>query len=59
MKATNLDPKRWWILLAVVLAFLPIVIDMTVLHVAVPSLTQSLSASSNQVLWIIDIYHIF
>ena len=40
MKATNLDPKRWWILLAVVLAFLPIVIDMTVLHVAVPSLTQ-------------------
>ncbi|ALV74883.1 MULTISPECIES: MFS transporter [Acinetobacter] len=56
MKASNLDPKRWWILLAVVLAFLPIVIDMTVLHVAVPSLTQSLSATSNQVLWIIDIY---
>ena len=56
MKATNLDPKRWWILLAVVLAFLPIVIDMTVLHVAVPSLTQSLNTTNNQVLWIIDIY---
>ena len=38
------------------LAFLPVVIDMTVLHVAVPSLTQSLGASSTQVLWIIDIY---
>src|SRR5690606_21501758 len=34
----------------------PIVVDMTVLHVAVPSLTQSLGASSAEVLWIIDIY---
>lgn len=50
------DPKRWWVLIAVVLAFLPVVIDMTVLHVAVPSLTQSLNASSTEVLWIIDIY---
>lgn len=38
------------------LAFMPIVIDMTVLHVAVPSLTQALGASSTEVLWIIDIY---
>jgi DHA2 family multidrug resistance protein-like MFS transporter len=50
------DPKRWLILIAVMLAFMPIVIDMTVLHVAVPSLTQSLGASSTEVLWIIDIY---
>lgn len=49
-------PRRWWILVAVMLAFLPAVIDMTVLHVAVPSLTQSLAASSTEVLWIIDIY---
>lgn len=49
-------PRRWLILLAVMLAFLPVVIDMTILHIAVPSLTLALSASANEVLWIIDIY---
>ena len=48
--------KRWLILIAVMLAFVPIVIDMTILHIAVPSLTLALGASGAQVLWIIDIY---
>lgn len=56
MNTSYRDPKRWWVLTAVVLAFLPVVIDMTVLHVAVPTLTQSLGASSTEVLWIMDIY---
>ena len=47
---------RWLVLLAVMLAFLPVVIDMTILHIAVPSLTQALGASATEVLWIIDIY---
>ncbi len=50
------DPKRWLVLVAVMLAFLPVVLDMTILHVAVPTLTQALGASNTQVLWIIDIY---
>lgn len=49
-------PRRWLILLAVMLAFLPVVIDMTILHIAVPSLTLALGASTTEVLWIIDIY---
>ncbi|MDK8264753.1 MFS transporter [Pseudomonas oryzihabitans] len=49
-------PRRWLVLLAVMLAFLPVVIDMTILHIAVPSLTQALGASTTEVLWIIDIY---
>lgn len=49
-------PKRWLILTAVMLAFLPVVIDMTILHIAVPSLTQDLKATSTEVLWIIDVY---
>lgn len=49
-------PKRWLILVAVMLAFIPIVIDMTILHIAVPSLTQALGATSTEILWIIDIY---
>lgn len=48
--------QRWLILLAIVLSYLPIVIDMTVLHIAVPSLTLDLGATGEQVLWIIDIY---
>lgn len=51
-----LSPKRWWVLLAVMFAFLPIVLDMTILHVAVPSLTLALQATGTEVLWIIDIY---
>lgn len=39
------DPKRWLVLLAVMLAFLPVVLDMTILHVAVPRLTQALGAT--------------
>lgn len=48
--------RRWLMLLAVILAFLPVVIDMTILHIAVPSLTLALDASATEVLWIIDIY---
>ncbi|MDZ7908069.1 MAG: MFS transporter [Gemmobacter sp.] len=56
MPALTPDPKRWLVLLAVMLAFLPVVLDMTILHVAVPRLTQALNASGTEVLWIIDIY---
>ncbi|WP_439870362.1 MFS transporter [Pseudomonas syringae] len=38
------------------MAFLPIVLDMTILHVAVPSLTLALQATGTEVLWILDIY---
>ncbi len=51
-----LHARRWFILIAVMLAFTPVVIDMTILHIAVPSLTLALRASTTQVLWIIDIY---
>lgn len=50
------SPNRWLVLFAVILAFVPVVVDMTILHIAVPSLTVALEASGTQVLWIIDIY---
>ncbi|KJS40342.1 MAG: methyl viologen resistance protein SmvA [Rhodospirillaceae bacterium BRH_c57] len=56
MPVRHPDPKRWLVLLAVMLAFLPVVLDMTILHVVVPTLTQALNASGTEVLWIIDIY---
>ena len=48
--------SKWLILAIVVLIYLPVSIDATVLHVATPTLSESLSLSANQLLWIIDIY---
>ncbi len=49
--------RREWIGLAVLaLACLLYVMDLTVLHLAVPSLSEDLRPTSTQLLWIIDIY---
>ncbi|ENU29878.1 hypothetical protein F991_02365 [Acinetobacter sp. CIP-A165] len=48
--------RKWLILAIVVLIYLPVSIDATVLHVATPTLSESLSLSANELLWIIDIY---
>ena len=48
--------NRWFVLLCVLLAFLPIIIDMTILHIAIPSVTLALGASGTEILWVIDIY---
>src|SRR6187551_3412022 len=49
--------RREWIGLSVLaLACLLYVMDLTVLHLAVPAMTEDLRPSSSQLLWIIDIY---
>src|SRR5688500_7945757 len=49
--------RREWIGLAVLaLACLLYVMDLTVLHLAVPAISEDLQPSSAQLLWIIDIY---
>jgi DHA2 family multidrug resistance protein-like MFS transporter len=49
--------RREWIGLSVLaLACLLYVMDLTVLHLAVPSISADLQPSSAQLLWIIDIY---
>jgi DHA2 family multidrug resistance protein-like MFS transporter len=49
--------RREWIGLAVLaLACLLYVMDLTVLHLAVPAISADLKPSSTQLLWIIDIY---
>jgi MFS transporter, DHA2 family, multidrug resistance protein len=58
---TNTSPakagRREWIGLSVLaLACLLYVMDLTVLHLAVPSISADLKPSSAQLLWIIDIY---
>ncbi|NLZ74115.1 MAG: MFS transporter [Bacteroidales bacterium] len=52
--------KNPWIILGILIAcFVPVVIDATVLHMAIPSLTFDLKATGNQVLWMLDIYSLF
>ncbi|MEX3137567.1 MFS transporter [Serratia ureilytica] len=48
--------RKWLILYVIILMYLPVSIDATVLHVAMPRLSISLSATGEQLLWIIDIY---
>src|ERR671918_2453831 len=60
---TEVPPKagrREWIGLAVLaLAALLYVMDLTVLHLAVPAISADLRPTSTQLLWIIDIYGFF
>jgi len=48
--------KRWLVLAVVSSALFLIVIDMTVLYTALPSLTYALSASAAEKLWIVNAY---
>ncbi|OYO28751.1 MFS transporter [Janthinobacterium sp. PC23-8] len=52
-----MHPVKKWLTLAIVSsALFLIVVDMTVLYTALPSLTRELQASSSQKLWIINVY---
>lgn len=47
---------RWMVLAIVCAAVLVVVIDVTVLHVAAPAVTEDLDPSAVALLWIIDVY---
>lgn len=49
-------PKRWLILSVICLAQFTVILDNTILNVAIPSLTTALDASTAQVQWIINAY---
>lgn len=53
------NPKKrneWMILAIIITSLIPVTIDGTILHVAIPTLTLSIGATGNEVLWIIDTY---
>lgn len=53
----TLSPRRRWAALIVLSAsLLVVVLDMTILNVALPKLTADLRPSAQQVLWIVDVY---
>ncbi|WP_189244053.1 MFS transporter [Planobispora rosea] len=50
------DPRRWWILGVLCLSLLVLVVDNTVLNLAIPSLMTDLGASPADIQWILDAY---
>ncbi|ACZ84934.1 MFS transporter [Streptosporangium roseum] len=50
------DPRRWWILGVLCLSLLVLVVDNTVLNLAIPALMTDLGASPSDIQWIIDAY---
>lgn len=50
------DPRRWLILAVLCLSLLVVVIDNTVLNVAIPSLIRDLHTSSADIQWVLDAY---
>ena len=53
---TTRDPRRWLILAVLCLSLMVVVIDNTVLNVAIPRLIDDLHASSTDIQWILDSY---
>ncbi|KAA0912387.1 MFS transporter [Streptomyces apricus] len=50
------DPRRWLILVVLCLSTLVLVIDNMVLTVAVPTITEDLGASAQEVQWVLESY---
>jgi EmrB/QacA subfamily drug resistance transporter len=48
--------QRWWILAVLCLSLLVIVVDNSILNVALPSLQDSLKATNSQLQWMVDSY---
>lgn len=53
---TTRDPRRWWALAVLAASLLVVVMDMTILNVALPEMTEELRLSSVSQLWMVDAY---
>jgi EmrB/QacA subfamily drug resistance transporter len=54
--AANAYKRRWLILLVLNVSLLVIVVDNSILNVAIPSIVNQLGASTSQLQWIVDSY---
>jgi DHA2 family multidrug resistance protein-like MFS transporter len=48
--------RRWWILAVLCLSVLLVVVDNTIVNVALPTMSRTLSASTQDLQWIVDAY---
>jgi EmrB/QacA subfamily drug resistance transporter len=50
------DPNRWWTLSVVCVAIFMLLLDVTIVNVALPSIQTSLDASFSDLQWVVDAY---
>jgi EmrB/QacA subfamily drug resistance transporter len=48
--------RRWWILAVLCLSVLLVVVDNTIVNVALPTISRKLSASTQDLQWVVDAY---
>jgi EmrB/QacA subfamily drug resistance transporter len=54
--AAKAEARRWWILLVLCFSLLVIVLDNSILNVAIPTIVRDLDATNSQLQWIVDAY---
>ncbi|MGX1913370.1 MFS transporter [Streptomyces phaeochromogenes] len=55
-RETGAGANRWVVLIVLCVSLLLVAVDATVLHVAVPAVTEDLTPGAIELLWIVDIY---
>lgn len=53
---TTASPRRWWALAVLAASLLVVVMDMTILNVALPEMAAELQLTSVSQLWVVDAY---
>src|SRR6187402_1048601 len=54
-KVNGMD-RKWWTLVAVAAGIFMLLLDVTIVNVALPDIEQSLDASLSDLQWVIDAY---
>jgi EmrB/QacA subfamily drug resistance transporter len=54
--ASRADERRWWILAVLCFSLLVIVLDNSILNVALPTIVRELDATNTQLQWMVDSY---
>jgi DHA2 family multidrug resistance protein-like MFS transporter len=53
---TTQHDRRWWILAVLCLSVLLVVVDNTIVNVALPTISRDLNASTQSLQWVVDAY---
>ncbi len=56
MNATTPDPKRWWALAVLGVAYLMVVLDISIVNVALPSIQEDLGFQTEDLQWVVSGY---
>ncbi|HEY5271965.1 MAG TPA: MFS transporter [Acidimicrobiales bacterium] len=56
VRGPELSPRRWWTLIAVCAASFMLLVDVTIVQVALPTIQRHLHASFSDLQWVIDAY---